>query len=94
LLTSDVVRPEHLAGVYTDTPLASFPAAPDAPPGGLSLKEVADTAAQQAERQAIREALRASGGNKSETARRLKVDYKTLHIKMKQYGIHARDSSS
>ena len=51
-------------------------------------------AAQQVERQAIRGALRATGGNKSETARRLKVDYKTLHIKMKHYGIHARETSS
>jgi DNA-binding NtrC family response regulator len=94
LLTSDVVRPEHLAGVYAESPLASLPAAPGAPPLGLSLKEIADMATQQAERQAIREALRATGGNKSETARRLKVDYKTLHIKMKQYGIPAREISS
>ena len=94
LLTSDVVRPEHLAGVYADSSPASSPSAHGAPPSGLSLKEIADIAAQQVERQAIRGALRATGGNKSETARRLKVDYKTLHIKMKHYGIHAREASS
>src|SRR5947209_2204961 len=94
LLTSDVVRPEHLAGVCVDSSPASSPSAHGAPPSGLSLKEIADIAAQQVERQAIRGALRATGGNKSETARRLKVDYKTLHIKMKHYGIHARETSS
>ena len=51
-------------------------------------------AAQQVERQAILGTLRATGGNKSETARRRKVDYKTLHLKMKHYGIHARETSS
>src|SRR2546428_188232 len=94
LLTSDVVRPEHLAGVCVDSSPASSPSAQGAPPSGLSLKEIADIAAQQVERQAIRGTLRATGGNKSETARRLKVDYKTLHIKMKHYGIHARETSS
>ncbi|PYM06036.1 MAG: hypothetical protein DMD82_09580 [Candidatus Rokuibacteriota bacterium] len=94
LLTSDVVRPEHLAGVYADSSPAPLPGVHEAPPLGLSLKEIADIAAQHVERQAIREALRATGGNKSETARRLKVDYKTLHTKMKHYGIHSRETSS
>jgi len=49
----------------------------------LSLKE--------AERQAIRLALQATRGNKSEAARFLRVDYKTLHLKIKHYGIEARE---
>jgi two-component system nitrogen regulation response regulator GlnG len=56
-----------------------------------SLREVAARAALTAERHAILEALRASGGNKSEAARALKTDYKTLHIKMKQMAIRAAD---
>jgi len=55
----------------------------------FSLKELADGAAAEAERQAIRLALRATRGNKSEAARLLRVDYKTLHLKMKHYGIEA-----
>ena len=51
--------------------------------------EIADRAVAEAERQAIRLALQATRGNKSEAARLLRVDYKTLHIKMKQYGIPA-----
>jgi two-component system response regulator HydG len=57
--------------------------------GWSSLKEIADRAAAEAERQAIRLALHATHGNKSEAARLLRVDYKTLHLKMKHYGIGA-----
>ena len=56
-----------------------------------SLGEIADRAVAEAERQAIRLALQATLGNKSEAARLLRVDYKTLHIKMKRYGIDARE---
>jgi len=55
----------------------------------FSLKELADRAAAEAERQAIRLALHATRGNKSEAARLLRVDYKTLHLKMKRYAIDA-----
>jgi len=55
----------------------------------FSLREIAGRAAAEAERQAIRLALRATQGNKSEAARLLRVDYKTLHVKMKQFGISA-----
>lgn len=53
------------------------------------MKEIAIHAAAEAERGAIRLALRATRGNKSEAARLLRVDYKTLHLKMKRYGIKA-----
>jgi DNA-binding NtrC family response regulator len=56
-----------------------------------SLKEITDRAMAEAERQAIRLALQATRGNKSEAARLLRVDYKTLHVKIKRYGIEARD---
>ena len=52
-------------------------------------KELAEAAAADAEGHAIRLALQATGGNKSEAARLLRTDYKTLHVKMKQYGISA-----
>jgi two-component system nitrogen regulation response regulator GlnG len=55
-----------------------------------SLKDIATRAAAEAERQAIRVALQATQGNKSEAARLLRVDYKTLHLKMKRYGVAAR----
>jgi two-component system nitrogen regulation response regulator GlnG len=57
----------------------------------FSLRELADRAAAEAERQAIRLALYATRGNKSEAARLLRVDYKTLHLKMKRYALDASD---
>ncbi len=58
---------------------------------GMSLREVADAAAQEAERQFITETLRATRGNKSEAARRLRTDYKTLHVKLKALGLRGQD---
>jgi DNA-binding NtrC family response regulator len=55
------------------------------PPAGL--KAIAAAAAADAERRAIRQALQATNGNKSAVARLLGIDYKTLRLKMKRYGI-------
>ena len=57
----------------------------------FSLKENARRSAAEAERQAIHLAPRATHGNKSEAARLLLVDYKTLHLKMKRYNIDTRE---
>ncbi len=56
-----------------------------------SLKDIADRATAEAERQAIREALQATRGNKSQAARLLRVDYKTLYLKMKRYSIESEE---
>ena len=64
-------------------------------PVGSSLREIAEAAAAYAEQQAIRRVLQVTNGNKSEAARLLRTDYKTLHLKMRQYSIpsdHARRS--
>ena len=57
----------------------------------FTLKECADRAAAEAERQAIRLALHATRGNKSAAARLLRVDYKTLYLKMKRYALDASE---
>ena len=63
------------------------------PPGqsNPSLRDLAAEAAHNAEHLAICAALRAAGGNKSQAARALQTDYKTLHTKMKVLGIRGRD---
>jgi DNA-binding NtrC family response regulator len=66
-------------------------AKPSARLEGRSLRDIADEAARAAERQAITEALRTTHGNKSQAARLLQTDYKTLHLKIKSFGIRARD---
>jgi two-component system nitrogen regulation response regulator GlnG len=55
--------------------------------GGRSLKDIADSAAADAERRAISEALQNTSGNKTQAARLLQVDYKTLYNKLKRYGL-------
>ena len=88
LLASDVIEPEHLSVLPVDAPPASALRGEPAPLDS-SLKEVAEAAAADAEQQAIRQALHSSRGNKSDAARHLRTDYKTLHLKMKQYDIEA-----
>jgi DNA-binding NtrC family response regulator len=87
-----VIRPEHIRAALGDGLPAGTAPAP-ASPTLRSLKEIAGDAARAAEHEAISTVLRASGGNKAEAARALRTDYKTLHVKMKQLGIRARDFS-
>jgi DNA-binding NtrC family response regulator len=54
----------------------------------LPLKEVASKAIRSAEKQAIKQALCLTAGNKSKAASVLQVDYKTLLTKIKHYGIN------
>ena len=58
---------------------------------GQSLKEIAEKAVEESEKQAIRSVLKATGGNKSQAAKVLKTDYKTLHVKIKKYGLKASE---
>ncbi|TMB38797.1 MAG: sigma-54-dependent Fis family transcriptional regulator [Deltaproteobacteria bacterium] len=90
LLASDVIEPEHLA-VMPVEPLPALSATGCRGPAETvnSLKEIAGAAAADAEQQAIRRVLQVTGGNKSEAARLLRTDYKTLYLKMKEYGIDA-----
>jgi DNA-binding NtrC family response regulator len=60
--------------------------------GERSLKEIAETAAADAEKRAIMEILQRTNGNKSQAARLLRVDYKTLHLKVKRYGLGAGEA--
>jgi DNA-binding NtrC family response regulator len=59
--------------------------------GTCSLREIVDGAVAHAEGEAIRRALSATVGNKSQAARLLRTNYTTLHAKMKRYGISARE---
>jgi DNA-binding NtrC family response regulator len=86
LLAIDAIEPEHLSFFQADVATAA-PVHEAPPPIGLSLKAIAEAAAADAEQQAIRRILGETKGNKSEAARLLKTDYKTLHVKMKEYGI-------
>jgi DNA-binding NtrC family response regulator len=58
---------------------------------GASLRQLGLDGLAESERQAIREALLESRGNILKASRALKTDNKTLHGKLKKYGIRARD---
>ena len=53
----------------------------------IPLKDRVRNATTSVERAALTEALRKTGGNKAKAARLLQIDYKTMHIKLKEYGI-------
>ena len=54
---------------------------------GLSLKEIVQKATADVESRVLAKVLRRTGGNKAKAARLLQIDYKTIHSKIKQYGI-------
>lgn len=65
--------------------------------GKTPLKEVVQRITEAVERRVIAKALEIANGNKAEVARMLKVDYKTIHTKVKQYDIsvqRAKDGRS
>ncbi len=66
------------------------PAMPRMKVGVFSLRQIVDGAVAEAEGEAIRRALAATRGNKSQAARLLRTNYTTLHAKMKRYEISPR----
>lgn len=88
LLASEYVEPVHLGFLAGPGDIARRPdddADPRVPDAGL--KEIAKQAAARAERDALRQVLLETRGNKAKAARILRVDYKTVHVKVKAYGI-------
>jgi len=91
LLSTDVIGPSAL-GALSDSEPRPLGATEGVAGPRRTLKDVGEQAVTLAERQAIREALDAAGGNKTEAARLLRTDYKTLHLKMKRYGLSSHES--
>jgi len=93
LIAEGIVTEEHLGlrpegcKPLSENELAACSSRPG--PGGrdLSLRETVRSNTVHVERVAIVHALRRTGGNKAKAARLLQVDYKTLHSKVKEYGI-------
>jgi two-component system nitrogen regulation response regulator GlnG len=59
----------------------------DTPEEGLPLKEIMQRRIVVMEREILVHVLRETGGNKAKAARLLHIDYKTIHSKVRQYGI-------
>jgi len=84
LSSGETVRLQDLEGI---------PGAPSAPPEeeDLGLRDFLRVHLSRLERDRIRQALEAEGGNVTRTARRLGISRKGLQLKMKEYGL--RDPS-
>lgn len=83
LCDGDVITPEHFT-LGRQSALFSGPQGSDG-----SLEAVAKEALRAAETERIRSALRETKGNKSRAAEVLRVSYKTLLTKIKEYGIES-----
>jgi DNA-binding NtrC family response regulator len=80
LSTGTLIRPEHLsirASLRPETTDMS----------GAGLLEISARAAAAAEEEVIRSTLKLTGGNKSQAARRLKISYRVMLKKIKDYSL-------
>lgn len=80
LVEGEEILPVHLKGVE-----GLGQGVGEVVPVGATLLEVGRLAQRRAESEAIRRALQATHGNKTEAAKRLGVAYKTLWAKLKEY---------
>jgi len=92
LLAEDVIGERHLGMECTlnqkRTPNPDCAQEiPRKPQGDLPLKEFLRGKMVVIEREILVQVLREAGGNKAKAARLLHVDYKTIHSKIRQYGI-------
>ena len=88
LLADELITEKHLDLKRVPVPgLAFTPRVEGTPWKGLSLKEIVDQSTTAVEREVLTQVLRNTGGNKAKAARLLKMDYKTIHVKLRKLGI-------
>jgi len=88
LLADDIITEKHLDIKRAPVPgLAFTPRVQGAPWQELSLKEIVQRSVVTVEREVLTQALKYTRGNKAKAARLLQIDYKTMHTKLKQFGI-------
>jgi two-component system response regulator HydG len=77
LSRSEYLDEEEFSLVLQDQPRSAEPPVP----------QITAPSLDAVEKETILRALEASGGNKSEAARRLGITRRTLHLKLKKYGM-------
>jgi len=88
LLCDEIIEPKDLTGlVPVETSKASAAIGAVLLSEGLSLRQIGESAKREAEAEAIRQTLQKTEGNKSQAARILQADYKTILTKIKDYGL-------
>jgi DNA-binding NtrC family response regulator len=92
LLSQDRIGPEHLPGIGSQSETSPTRVGEAGGiPEGLSLREISQRAVAQVEKEAIARVLCLTKGNKTQAARLLRIDYKTLYYKLKEYDIRGRE---
>ena len=94
LLADDMITEKHLELKRMDVPGMAFtPKVQGTPWKNLSLKEILQRGITAIEREVLTETLKKTGGNKAKAARLLKIDYKTIHEKVKKLGIQKEEAT-
>ncbi len=94
LLCADTIAPEHLVALGQTMSLPGSLAGLEGDlDRGLSFKQITRRALAGVERQVVERALHLTRGNRSQTARLLRIDEKTLRTKIRGLGIHSWESS-
>ena len=94
LLADDMITEKDLELKRMDLPGMAFtPKVQGTPWKSLSLKEILQRGITAIEREVLTEVLKNTGGNKAKAARLLKIDYKTMHGKVKKLGIQTEEAT-
>jgi DNA-binding NtrC family response regulator len=89
LLADDLVTERHLEIKRVSVPgLAFTPKVQGTPWRDLPLREIVRRSILTVEKEVLAQALKYTGGNKAKAARLLQIDYKTMHTKVRQFGIN------
>jgi len=88
LLADDIITEKHLDLKRAPVPGITFSLRVHGTPWQeLPLKEIVHRCVITVEREVLIQALKFTRGNKAKAARLLQVDYKTIHTKLKEFGI-------
>jgi two-component system nitrogen regulation response regulator GlnG len=89
LLADDIITEHHLDIKRTPVPgLAFTPKIQGTPWDEFSLREIVHHSVVSVEREVLIQVMKYTRGNKAKAARLLHIDYKTIHTKLKQFGIN------
>jgi two-component system nitrogen regulation response regulator GlnG len=95
LLADDIITEHHLDIKRAPVPgLAFTPKIQGTPWDELSLREIVHHSVVTVEREVLLQVLKHTRGNKAKAARLLQIDYKTIHTKLKQFGINQSGGSN
>jgi len=94
IMAEDIILPEHLPFYLRESSEGVCLVGDDIKgkninfTEGFSLKKIINQLSQETERRIILDVLKKTNWNKAEAARLLKINYKTLYLKIKEYGLH------